>query len=520
MKIKYEYDKLLGIGLSIISIIAFISVFFYLNKTMGMDSHFTLYKVVTLPFNQMINQIVIDVHPPLYYFIVYSIFQVLTFLKISFDPIIVGKISSMIPIGLLVIFSLTKLKKEFGWLFAGIFSICMATLPNFMFYGTEIRMYTWGLLFITLSFFYAYKITKNSNWKNWALLIIFSSLSLYTQYTTVEILFAIFLVLLIWLSIYNRKGIKKWFLSLIIIAASFIPWIPTLIFQIQHGAASWIDPPSLHYLKYTLAFIFSSSHEFSKSSILLIIAFLVLIVYYIYTTNKNNETKKSKTKKFSIKNLIKKEDFLAMGILVFILFLIIGIVVSYLIVPNFLARYTFLCFGVLWLSFTYLLSKTYSKKIIFIPIIVILLLSSACATTYYIDNQKNNLIASEDYDSFIKSIDHNNTIIITTVKDRQKIINRYGPEHLRGNAYLYLTEKSKGASEKAILSKQMLLKKIGDGLDNDKTIFLLTTKKYSKKVRKILEKNGYKLVKFKNIHKTGDIQKKYPKIIYKVEKNS
>jgi len=516
-----KFDKnILGILLSAIAVILFSLVFFYLNGVIGLDGYFTMYKVVLNPFSDMMAKIFEDVHPPLYYFILWSVLKVLNLIGISYNPMIVGKIVSWVPVGLIVLFALTVIRKRFGWLFAGIFSICIVSLPNLMFYGTEIRMYSLGLLFLTLCFYYAYRVTVESNWKNWGLVTLFTILGVYTQYFIGEILFCIYLVLLGWLLLNNRKEVKKWLVSAIVSVIAFLPWVPILINQIRIGNASWITVPDLAYLKYTILFIFSETHELTIAGSLLILAFVVLVVYYYVYYLKPKANEDSDNQKYSILDKLKKTNFLVLGILVFVLAIVLGFVVSHLLVPSFLSRYMVPALGILYLAFTYLLTKTYSKKVIFVPILIIILISSAISTSIYIDNQIDNKITGKQYNKLIKSIDSDDTIIITTILQRYKIIHRYGPEKLRSHVYLYPTKTQKGMPRSRVLNDTTFLKKINDGLEKGKVIYLFTNKEDSIIVEAFLNNNGYNIEKIKTLHKTGDVHTKYPRLIYKIVKNN
>lgn len=46
-------------------------------------------------------------------------------------------------------------------------------------------------------------------------------------------------------------------------------------------------------------------------------------------------------------------------------------------------------------------------------------------------------------------------------------------------------------------------------MEDGKTIYLLTEKNHSKRVERLINKYGYKLAKFKIIHKTNDEHTKY-----------
>ena len=90
-------------------------------------------------------------HPPLYYLILKIFSNVFIYLNISKNYIIIGRITSLLPFYLLFIISLTKIRKEFGWLTAGLFALSVKTMPQLINFTVEIRMYGWAMFFVTTS---------------------------------------------------------------------------------------------------------------------------------------------------------------------------------------------------------------------------------------------------------------------------------------------------------------------------------------------------------------------------------
>ncbi|MDR2831248.1 MAG: glycosyltransferase family 39 protein [Methanobrevibacter sp.] len=171
-------DELIGIGLFISSIILLIILtYFGLNQSLWEDEIYTL-DIVSKSFTDMVFTTAGNVHPPLYYIILMLAFKFSSWFSIN--NIVFAKLVSVIPLVLLLCFSFFRLRRDLGWLVTGIFGFCIITMPKLMIYGTQIRMYSWVMFFVTLSFYYSYKITKESNNRNW---IIFNSFSLLAVYT-------------------------------------------------------------------------------------------------------------------------------------------------------------------------------------------------------------------------------------------------------------------------------------------------------------------------------------------------
>ncbi|MDR2545448.1 MAG: hypothetical protein LBD03_07930 [Methanobrevibacter sp.] len=209
MRVKYEFEDLFGIGLFIVSIVLLVLVFCFLDASFWSDEFFTFHFILDLPFSLMWHNILIDVHPPLYYLISYITLNLLNLLNITYNEIIVLKIVSIIPIILLLVFGSTVLRRRFGWLFSGIFSLAIISAPRIMHFSTEIRSYCWGILFLTLAFFTAYLISEKPNKiKNYIILSLLSLLSLYTHYGAFFTVFSIYLLLFIFL-LRNDKNIIR-----------------------------------------------------------------------------------------------------------------------------------------------------------------------------------------------------------------------------------------------------------------------------------------------------------------------
>jgi hypothetical protein len=202
------------------------------------------------------------------------------------------KVVSIIPIILLLLFSLTTIRKRFGWLFAGIFSLAIISASRIMHFSTEIRSYSWRILFLTLTFFFAYEITKNQKkLRNYILLSLFSLLSLYTHYGTIFMVFAIYLFLFIYLLKNNFKNreklistLKNYIYSVIVSILGFSVWIPIILNQIKLGNADWLRFPTVDYFDDLFYLLFTSTENTFHIiiSILFLVSFIILTVYYYF----------------------------------------------------------------------------------------------------------------------------------------------------------------------------------------------------------------------------------------------
>lgn len=375
MKNLNKEDKL-GKILFIISIITLLYVSYIGFTKLGMwyDEIYSL-GMVKSPFNDFINFAFLDVHPPLYYLIFKVFYKIGVFLGIN--PIIVGKFTSLLPFYLILVLAATKVRKNWGYLTAGLFAFCIVSMPQLMNFAVELRMYSWGLFFVTASFIYAYDIlNKNSTWKSWGILTLLTIASAYTHYFSAIASFVIYLFLLADLIRNNKKELKKYFTSAIIAILSFTPWLIILKQQAASVSSSyWIAPITLNRILGYFWFVLSPDNQvinanqiaaFSVLGLLLLIGVIVL--------------------------LIKSDKKDTYGILIAVCVPIIGIILSLIIKPVFHPRYLIPVLGCLWLGVSILLGKNFSNKKIFIPIFVIILLVASVGCVNFTQTQINDQI--------------------------------------------------------------------------------------------------------------------------------
>ena len=101
---------------------------------------------------------------------------------------------------LILILSVTKIKKEYGYLTAGLFAFSMAVMSEFLAYYSVVRMYSWGMLFLILAFAFLKDVLDKNDTKSWALFTIFSVLTAYTHYFAAIPILCIYVALLVYFS--------------------------------------------------------------------------------------------------------------------------------------------------------------------------------------------------------------------------------------------------------------------------------------------------------------------------------
>ncbi|WP_299524433.1 hypothetical protein [uncultured Methanobrevibacter sp.] len=378
INLKNNENKI-GTLLFAISIITLLYVSYIGFTKLGMwNDEIHSLGLIKLPFNEFSNIVILDVHPPLYYLIYKAFYKIGVLFGIN--PIIIGKFTSLLPFYLILGLSATKIRKNFGYLTAGIFAFCIVSMPQLMNFAVELRMYSWGLFFITASFIYVYEImNNNSNLKNWAILTILTIASAYTHYFSAVASFVIYGLLLLYLIKNNRSELKKWIISAAIAVLSYLPWLFILKQQVSTVSGSyWIAPITINRIIGYISFIFSPANQvingneiasFSILGAILLIGCALLII----------KNKKEFEDKYGI-----------YGILIIICVPLIGIILSLLIRPIFHPRYMIPSLGCLWLGISILLSKNFDNKKLFIPILVVILIVGAISCVDFTQNQIND----------------------------------------------------------------------------------------------------------------------------------
>ncbi|MDR3291187.1 MAG: glycosyltransferase family 39 protein [Methanobrevibacter sp.] len=413
-------------------ILYFISLFiYYFENVLRYDEVFTL-QLVKSSIPNIIYLTSLDVHPPLYYLIVKFFILLGHSLHFPFNDIYLSRLISSFPFLILMIFSWKYLRKDIGVLSAGLFSFCIMSMPHFIHYLAELRMYSYCLLFSTLVFYMAYRITNDGSWKNYALLILFTLLGLYTQYFCGIVASTIYLILLLVISLNNDiDKVKKLFISGIICIFVYLgTWGIYLFHQVKVISSDyWIAPFNSEALINTIIY-FLNPLKLSESSVDLItpeeygwlsliqeifnwetVIFLVLLTIVfgiiIKYTFKNGIS-------FNIlKDRIVKVNFLTFGALIILIEIIVGIILSECLgKPIIHIRYLFMSIGLFWLTICIVIGKTYHKSKPLFGICMILMvigggLSAYDGLTLSVINQRYTL----DVDNVLNLIDSNDLIV-------------------------------------------------------------------------------------------------------------
>lgn len=335
-----------------------------------------------------------DVHPLLYYLIFKAFVKIFTFIDVA----VIGRIVSLIPIYLIGILTITKVKKNFGLLTAGLFFLCISSMPQLMIYSVEIRMYSWGLFFVTASFIYVYDIIKAPNLKTWIILTVLTICSVYTHYFSAVASFGIYMLLLVYLIRNNKEQMKFWFISALITVIAFMPWIFIVLSQISlYKGHYWIAPITINTIISYIYFILSPADTFIESNYLIQPTILgsILLLIFLYLIYKV------------------RDEYAIGGILVFLTVPVIGVLISVIFNPFFHQRFFIPVLGCLWLAFSILLAKIYENKKLFYIILCIILIIGIIGCVNFINIETQDATDTEtEISSLNATIGSGNILIV------------------------------------------------------------------------------------------------------------
>lgn len=332
-------------------------------------------------FSDIIDITSADVHPPLFYFMlkIYCYIFGYNTIVIRFFP--------LIPILILVLLASTKGRKIFGDKIMINFILLLILMPVMLYVVSEIRMYSWCMLWVCLSALYAYQLYHKINVLNAVLYVLFSLSAAYTHYYGLLSIFFLYIVLFVSFLIYQRKRISLILALGIIIAICYIPWLSVFFRQISLVKSGFWIPllkwnQVIDYVYSPFEFSYPelniSTWFISLMSILIFLLVCSCFVILIKVQFKKN------SKMIRIANI---------ALLLYLLPGIVGIIISIFIKPIFISRYLICGFSLFIFAFAIYLSQLNFKDVC--DKIIIVLFSVLLITISVINFSYNRLWAKE-----------------------------------------------------------------------------------------------------------------------------
>ncbi|MCD7842762.1 MAG: hypothetical protein LUG56_09880 [Lachnospiraceae bacterium] len=209
------------------------------NNNVHTDEAFTM-QLIQNDFQGIIEGTAADVHPPLYYLIARA--AALLF-PTEAHRLLVQKIVVIIPVTLTLLFGGFWILKKTGKFLSGLLFIASVSfLLCTMEYAVQVRMYSWGLFFVTFCGLEAYDAFMTGKLRHWVLFAVMGVGAAYTHYfafvSAVIICGLLFLAVLLW----NRRELLKWLVTVVLMFLAYLPWFFVLLRQFQAVNTSYWIP--------------------------------------------------------------------------------------------------------------------------------------------------------------------------------------------------------------------------------------------------------------------------------------
>lgn len=334
--------------------------------TVGMIEH---------SYGKLIHFTAADVHPPLYYCVTKLFVDLCKLIIPGAGTVIPAKIASVLPYFILLLYSVTFIRKRFGIFTGGMFLFCVIAMPQLSAYTVEVRMYGWALLFVTAAFLHAYGCVtapllcadgriagERVRFVHGTALVIYGLAAAYTQYFACVAVVMVYLYVLIVFLCQDKKRVREWCLYVAVSVVGYIPWLFALAGQISAVRENyWILPLTWRSLGGCVKFLLKPSFGNETWNVILAV---VLFVLYVEVVGDNFLTylkyrRRVKEDRYAADFAIKVEKvyhngrvvhaLAALGVLIGVV--LFGFAASILIRPVFVYRYMIPAMGCFWLCF-------------------------------------------------------------------------------------------------------------------------------------------------------------------------
>lgn len=413
----YEKRDFFGIFLFGVAVLIFLYMFIspLTHMFINVDEYWT-YSLVNLPFIDAMKVAFHDVHPPLYYLILYLL------TPFGLDNLYLLKAVSIIPYLLIMLVSATKIRKDYGWLAAGLFVFCIGVMSDFFVEFLTIRMYSWGLFFLLMTFIYYNEVVTKWDKRSWVLLTVFTLLCAYTQYFYGITCALIYLLILIEILSRHRDKLRQFGKSLLALIVLYAPWGIVFILQISTESAGPHEGFNLmNAIHYVTAFAIKAENFQFEMIVFKVIAFafLLLILVLIYK---------------------KRDRFAGAGVFLMYATVTIGILSLMSSFENTMRiRYLVPVLGIFWLSASMVIGKIENKRVLAVALIMVMVL--AAASLSITDDDINSRIAFNDEKAdFLNSINNNATVVVYNTDYGYRILHsdlNKTKQYTLGDTYFY-----------------------------------------------------------------------------------
>ena len=297
------------------------SILLCFSQDIWYDELFTV-SMAEHSYGELVRFTAADVHPPLYYMIVKFFADLCKLMAPGAGTVIPAKLVSTLPYLLLLLYSVTWIRKQWGIFVGGLFLFCVTAMPQLPAYTVEVRMYGWALFFVTAAFWHAQgclmteaaaeegtdpavgvesrTAIRRRRYLHGAAFLLYSLAAAYTQYFAAVAVGMVYLYLLVMFLCRDRGRLREWFCYVAISVVGYVPWLFVLAGQISAVRENyWILPLTWRSLggcvKFLMKPAFANDVLNTVLAVVLAAAYAAVVGYAVLTAfvskNRRNDRK-------------------------------------------------------------------------------------------------------------------------------------------------------------------------------------------------------------------------------------
>jgi mannosyltransferase len=262
------------VAAAVLAIAAGIVLRFATRSDLWLDEALSV-NISRLPYGDIPEWLRHDGAPPLYYFMLHAwtdVFGTSDFAVRALSGIV--SVATFVPMW----FAGRRVAGRAG---AWIAVLILASSPFAIGFGAETRMYSLVMLLVTVGYLAVRRLLERPSLGRQAVVALITGLLLYTHYWSFYLI-AVVGALLIWQAWRNadaaqRHAARSALVALVAGAITFLPWIPTFLYQSEHTGTPWGDA-----IFVTASFAFGlrdfAGGEHSEAYALLVVLIMLVIV--------------------------------------------------------------------------------------------------------------------------------------------------------------------------------------------------------------------------------------------------
>jgi mannosyltransferase len=262
------------VAAAVLVVVAGVVLRFATRSDLWLDEALSV-NISRLPYGDIPDWLRHDGAPPLYYFMLHAwtdVFGTTDFAVRSLSGVL--SVATFVPMW----FAGRRIAGRAG---AWIAVVILAASPFAIGFGSETRMYSLVMLLVTIGYLAVRRLLERPSLGRQAVVALITGLLLYTHYWSFYLIavVAALLVRQAWRGsdADRRHAARAALVALVAGAITFLPWIPTFLYQSQHTGTPWGDPIFM-----TASFAFAlrdfAGGEHSETYALLVVLIMLTIV--------------------------------------------------------------------------------------------------------------------------------------------------------------------------------------------------------------------------------------------------